>query len=151
YNSRCWARALAGQLGAALTDCDESLRLRPNDANTFDSRALAYLKLGRYDEAISDYSAALELNPQLASSLYGRGVAKVKRGDADAGNADIAAAKAIQADIADDFTIYGVTLADAQAQSTPSAPAPASTPVAQPQSRQTVPHTDQVPGPSRRE
>jgi hypothetical protein len=27
WNSRCWLRALAGQLDQALKDCDESLRL----------------------------------------------------------------------------------------------------------------------------
>jgi hypothetical protein len=40
--------------------------------------------------------------------LYGRGLAKQKKGDSVDGDTDIAAAKVIKANIADDFTSYGV-------------------------------------------
>src|SRR5262249_28922617 len=45
-NNLCWTRAILGELEAALADCNESLRLRPNDAGTLDSRGLIYLKMG---------------------------------------------------------------------------------------------------------
>ena len=51
YNGRCWARAILGrELQPALTDCDESLRLRPSSATTFDSRGFVYLRLARFDQ-----------------------------------------------------------------------------------------------------
>jgi tetratricopeptide (TPR) repeat protein len=81
-----------------LEDCNESLRLRANDAPTLDSRGFTCLKLGQLNHAISDYDGALGLDPNQAESYYGRGVAKLKKDDRRGGNADIAAAKVIQAD-----------------------------------------------------
>ena len=101
---------LVGDLRQALGDCDQSLRLKPNDPNALDSRGLVFLKLGRLDDAIADYGAALELKPKLASSLYGRGLAKQKKGDGAGGDADIAAARAIQSDIAERFSKWGPPL-----------------------------------------
>jgi tetratricopeptide (TPR) repeat protein len=94
-------------LQAALSDCNEALRLKPDSA-TLDSRGLTYLKMGQWDSAIDDYSSALRLDPKLASSLYGRGLAKLKKGDTAGGNADIAAAEAIEANVVEDFARYGV-------------------------------------------
>jgi tetratricopeptide (TPR) repeat protein len=105
YNRRCWARATANRdLQQALADCNESLQLRPRDADTLDSRGFVYLRLGHLDNAIADYDAALEVDPKKASSFYGRGIAKLRKGEAD-----IAAATAIRADIAAGFARYGVT------------------------------------------
>jgi tetratricopeptide (TPR) repeat protein len=110
FNLRCWVRALAGSgLQEALADCNESLRLRPNDVDTLNSRGLVQLKLGNYDRAIADYGAAIAKREKDANSLYGRGVAKLKNGDTDGGNADIAAAKVIKPDIAEVYIGYGVT------------------------------------------
>ena len=108
-NDRCWARVIIGQqLQQALLDCSESLRIRPNDADTLGSRGFAYLKLGRLDNAIVDFNAALKINSKLANSLYGRGLAKLKKGDRPAADADEAAAKAINADIAEELARYGI-------------------------------------------
>ena len=108
-NYCCWARVIIGQqLQQALLDCNESLRIRPNDAYTLGSRGFAYLKLGRLDNAIVDFNAALKINSKLASSLYGRGLAKLKKGDRPAADADVAAAKAIKADIAEELARYGI-------------------------------------------
>ena len=108
-NARCWARVIIGQqLQQALSDCSESLRIRPNDAYTLDSREFAYLNLGRLDAAIADFNAALEINSRLPSSLYGRGLAKLKKGDRAGANADMAAAKAIKADIAQELARDGI-------------------------------------------
>ena len=109
YNSRCRFRIKANlDLPLALSDCDDALRLAPNNATFMDSRGFVYLKLNRLDEAIADYDAALKVNPKLAGALYGRGLAKQKKGDQAAGDTDIAAAKAIRTTIADEFAKYGV-------------------------------------------
>lgn len=109
FNSRCNARAIEGQLHAALGDCNNALRLAPDTAAYLDTRGITELKLGAWDNAIRDYTAALKRNPKIAASLYGRGLAKRKKADSAGGNADIAAAKAIQANIAEEMaTVYGV-------------------------------------------
>ena len=109
WNSRCWAQAVLGQkLQQALADCNESLRLAPDNSDTIDSRAFVYLKIGDVDKALADYNTALRLNPKLISSLYGRGVAKMRKGDTAGANADIAAAKAQRPTIAEEFAVYGV-------------------------------------------
>ena len=116
YNGRCWARAVIGHdLAQALVDCNEALRLRPDDAVALNSRGLVQLKLGAFDRAIADYGAAFAKHDDLpygrvvgADSLYGRGVAKLRSGDRAAGEADMAAAKAIQGDLATVYAGYGV-------------------------------------------
>jgi tetratricopeptide (TPR) repeat protein len=65
-------------LQPALADCEEALRIAPNDPNNLDTRGFTFLKLGQFDRAIADYDAALSINPQVASSLYGRGFARLK-------------------------------------------------------------------------
>jgi tetratricopeptide (TPR) repeat protein len=99
---------MGGELPQALTDCNQSLTLRPNDPDILDSRGFTYLRLGQLDSAIADFDAALKLNPKLAASLYGRGIAKSRKGDSAGGEDDIAAAKAVKADIAETFAKYGV-------------------------------------------
>jgi tetratricopeptide (TPR) repeat protein len=109
YNGRCWARALTGRdLAQALADCNEALRLQPDDANTLNSPGLVQFKLSAFDRAITDYGPAIAKNAKDADSLYGRGVAKLRGGDTAGGEADIAAAKAITADIATIYAGYGV-------------------------------------------
>ena len=100
---------MIGQLQAALSDCNEALRLRPDFANALDSRGFVHLKSGRYDEAIVDYDAALRLDPKKLASLYGRGMAKRRKQDIAGGNADIAAARALKPEISMDFARYGVS------------------------------------------
>jgi hypothetical protein len=51
---------------AALTDCNQSLALRPNDADTLDSRVITYLKLGQFDNAIADYKCLRSLLRRIA-------------------------------------------------------------------------------------
>src|SRR5262249_50854176 len=66
WNGRCWARAVIGaDLDGALADCNESLRLKPDVANTIDSRALVNLKRGDLDAALADYDRALSIDPRL--------------------------------------------------------------------------------------
>jgi len=64
-----------------VADCNESVRLRPGDADMLGNRGLAYLKMKKLDLALADYEAALQANPKNAFSLYGRGIAKRLKGD----------------------------------------------------------------------
>ena len=55
---RCFVRAIFGQLQQATTDCDDAMRLQPNNSHIRDARGLTHLLLGRYDNAIADYDVA---------------------------------------------------------------------------------------------
>jgi tetratricopeptide (TPR) repeat protein len=109
YNDRCWARAVGMvDLDAALADCNEALRLRPDFVPALDSRAFVHMRSSRFREAITDYDAAIKGIPQDPYSLYGRGIAKIRTGDTAGGQADIESSKAVQ-DVTAEFTAYGLT------------------------------------------
>lgn len=108
-NGRCWSRAVANlepRLG--LADCDQALRLSPNNPSYLDSRGLVDLRLADFDSAIRDYSAALAADPRKPDSLYGRSLARRQRGDASGADADAAAAAALDPRIAERFAAWGL-------------------------------------------
>ena len=51
-------------------------RLFPDEANTYDSLAEAFLKIGNLEAALTNYEKALELDPKLASAKIG--ISKIK-------------------------------------------------------------------------
>ena len=109
FRQRCSTRSvLGGPPETALANCNEALRLTPNDPLLLKSRGLAYLKMNQPAAAIPDYDAALKIAPGDAGALYGRGVARRRKGDVKGGDADIVVAKASQSDIADNFASWGV-------------------------------------------
>jgi tetratricopeptide (TPR) repeat protein len=106
-HERCFARAVIGvDLEDALSDCNESLRIRPNDSETLGGRGFVYLRLQFYRTAIRDYNAALEFKPDTAMFLYARGTAKIQSGDGEGGEADIAAARSLDPKIDAVFEAY---------------------------------------------
>ena len=69
WQRRCWVRAVANiDLDRAIADCNESLKLVPNNAATLKSRAKAFLKKGDYVRAISDYEKLSTLQPDNATT-----------------------------------------------------------------------------------
>jgi tetratricopeptide (TPR) repeat protein len=108
FNARCWTRAIANtELEAALADCDESLRLRADNAAALDSRGFVYFRMGSYDKAIANLDNALSRYPN-ANSLYVRGLSKRMRHDIAGGDADIAAAKTLDPKVVEQYAAYGV-------------------------------------------
>src|SRR5207249_2850599 len=59
FDNRCWARAVVGILRQALVDCNQALRLAPDNPATLESRAFIFLKMAQFDAAVSDYDGAL--------------------------------------------------------------------------------------------
>jgi tetratricopeptide (TPR) repeat protein len=109
WNNRCCDRAVLGRLEETLADCNEALRLAPDDPTTLDSRGFTYLKFGRFEQAIADYDAALGHNPRDPGSLYGRGLARLRsQNDPEGGRADPAAAKMLDPNVAAEFARYGL-------------------------------------------
>jgi Flp pilus assembly protein TadD len=96
------------QLQEALSDCSESLSIRPNEADTLNSRGLLFLKLNRSDDAIADFNAAAKLDVKLVSSIYGRGLAKLGKNDSAGADADMSGARAKDSDVAQELARYGI-------------------------------------------
>jgi tetratricopeptide (TPR) repeat protein len=112
-------------LERALAHCDASLKLRPNDAATLDSRGFVLMRLGRNAEAVAAYDAAVAANPKEYNSLYGRGVVESRLGRSTDSARDIAAATAIRPRVVEEFAQMGVRLRQqpgAQTASTASRP-----------------------------
>jgi tetratricopeptide (TPR) repeat protein len=110
YNNRCWARALAGQgLTLALADCDEALRLAPDNASFLNSRALVEFQQHDFRAAFGDYDASYRRDAHQVGSLYGRGVSQIRLGEVVAGQADISAATARDAGVRARYAAYGVS------------------------------------------
>jgi tetratricopeptide (TPR) repeat protein len=110
FNSMCWSKATAGvSLESGLSDCNEALKGRPDEASFLDSRGLVLLRLGRNDEAIADYDRALAKNLNIPSSLWGRSIAWARNGNLAKAKADEDAALKIAPNIKADFDRYGIT------------------------------------------
>ena len=58
-----------------MIDYSEAIALKPNSANAFYNRALAYKNLGHFEEAIGDYSEAIRIDSKHFQALNNRGMA----------------------------------------------------------------------------
>ena len=107
WDGRCWLRAIVGRdLDGALTDCERALRMRPDAANTLNTRGFVLFRQGRFDEAVASYDASIRLDPNVASSHYVRGLARKALGE-DA-RADFAKAIEIEPGVRQRYEGYGV-------------------------------------------
>jgi tetratricopeptide (TPR) repeat protein len=110
YNMRCFYRAEANKdLDAALADCNQALKLAPDESSIFDSRGLVYFRQGQLDLALKDYDQAVKLKPEYSSSLYMRGIVKRRLKKGREGDTDIAAAKKLYPGVVADYRKYGIT------------------------------------------
>jgi len=57
----------------AISQYNEAVYLRPDDANALLSRGNAYYSKGEYDLAIADYDQVLRIQPNYANAYYNRG------------------------------------------------------------------------------
>ena len=109
WNARCFLRGQArSELDAAISDCDQALKLQPGTVAFLDSRAMVLYLQGKYREALDAYDAILTRDPKFAASLLMRGYARGKLGDQPGKDADIAAARASQLNIQARFQDMGI-------------------------------------------
>jgi tetratricopeptide (TPR) repeat protein len=107
-NGRCWSLAVLGRdLDAAKRDCEEAIRLAPNDGNNFNSLAFVRFRSGDYAGAVEEYTRALSLKPDSGSSYYMRGRAKARIDDPTAPG-DIAKGISYEAGVAQRYAGYGI-------------------------------------------
>lgn len=74
YRYRGDAFRLKKKYLSAISDYNESIRLNPRSARTFDSRSKIYSKLGNKENAFADINAAIQLDPNSATRFNNRAV-----------------------------------------------------------------------------
>jgi tetratricopeptide (TPR) repeat protein len=62
------------EVGRAMQDYDQAIRVKPNDAGALGNRGNAHLTEGDYDRAIQDFDQMLRLQPNRFGALSGRDV-----------------------------------------------------------------------------
>src|SRR5690242_14462285 len=77
-----------GEWNQAIESYTHALALRPELAQAYTGRGLAYYRLGDLKRAIADYDQALSLQPAAARVYNSRGVAYYERGDLNQAIAD---------------------------------------------------------------
>lgn len=109
YANRCLTRTVLGlDLAAALADCDEALKLQPDNLQTRESRGFVFLKRGENGIAFREYDSALRTDPNRPLALYGRGLARIGNGDLKGGEHDRQAARSLMPTVDSEFLTYGL-------------------------------------------
>lgn len=67
----------------AIQDCDQGIRLKPDDPGAFISRGIAYARKRDYDRAIQDFTEALRLKPNFTEAAAWRADAERLRNEAN--------------------------------------------------------------------
>jgi tetratricopeptide (TPR) repeat protein len=109
YSNRCLTRVIVGRdLAEALSDCDQALKLQPDNVEFRETRGFVFLKLGEKEIALREYDAALRAAPDRPVALYGRGLAIAAKGDGRNGESDMAAARALLPGVERQFATFGL-------------------------------------------
>jgi tetratricopeptide (TPR) repeat protein len=88
YNNRAQAWRGKGELDIAISDCNEAIRLAPNDTYAYNNRGNALYEKGEYDRAIADFNQAIRLDPKDVDAYHNRGLAWAHQGKYDQAIAD---------------------------------------------------------------
>jgi tetratricopeptide (TPR) repeat protein len=109
FSNRCFARAALNlALDQALADCNQALKLDPDDVNAKSNRGFVYVRLGKLPSALDDLNSALAIDPARADALFLRGLVKRGQGDATGSAADIGAATASDRTVVSKFARWGL-------------------------------------------
>jgi Tfp pilus assembly protein PilF len=110
YLSRGEAYYSRDELGAALADINQAIRLDPQFAAAYDARGRAY----RFhpDRALLDFDIAIKLDPQFARALVDRGAVYRLNGDLDRSLADLDEAIRLDPDNTRAYEVRGAVYRD---------------------------------------
>ncbi|HLA20778.1 MAG TPA: tetratricopeptide repeat protein [Pseudolabrys sp.] len=95
YRARGSWKQKKGELDAALADYGISIRLEPNNVESYDYRADVYQQQGNLDRALDDYNRASRIDPTYAAAYYSRGLIFEKKGDVAKARAEYNSAIAV--------------------------------------------------------
>jgi len=84
-----------GALDGSLSDFGKSIRIEPDNVESYDYRADVYRLKGELDQALADYDHASRIDPTYAAAFYSRGLIYEKKGDIDKARAEYNAAIAL--------------------------------------------------------
>lgn len=65
----------------AIRDCDEAIRIDPNNAFAFDQRGEAWRAKGDIKRALADFKQALRIDPNFSAALLNLGITYEEDGD----------------------------------------------------------------------
>jgi tetratricopeptide (TPR) repeat protein len=88
YGNRGIAFGEKGDTTRALQDLDEALRMRPDYADAYYSRAQVYNAIGDADKALADLDAAIRIQPRMRDAYVNRGVFLLAKDETDRAIAD---------------------------------------------------------------
>ena len=88
----------------AIEDYDEAVALKPDYAEAYNNRGIAYGEKGEHAWAIQDYDEAIALKPDLAGTYYPRGVTWLFLREWEKARSDLVAARNRGVDIAKLFS-----------------------------------------------
>ena len=95
YRARASWKEKKGDLDAALADYDISIRIEPDNVESYDYRADVYQDKGDLDAALENYNQATKIDPTYAAAYFSRGRIYEKKGDIDKARAEYNAAIAV--------------------------------------------------------
>src|SRR5258708_30616525 len=72
FHSRCFEWNKKQESDKAIADCNQAIRLEPNDATAFYNRGDSYTAKNEHERAIEDFKQAIQLNPYDADALNER-------------------------------------------------------------------------------
>jgi tetratricopeptide (TPR) repeat protein len=81
YRARGSWNQKKSDLDASLADYAISIRIEPDNVESFDYRADVYQQQGDLDRALSEYDKASQINPTYAAAYFSRGLIYEKKGD----------------------------------------------------------------------
>jgi tetratricopeptide (TPR) repeat protein len=88
YFKRAYVKYEGGDLGGAIADYDEAIRLNPRFAMAYNNRGNMRYKKGDVAGAVGDYDQAIGLNPHQAQAYSNRGSGRATLGDLGGAIAD---------------------------------------------------------------
>jgi tetratricopeptide (TPR) repeat protein len=103
YYFRGNTRADLGDKHGAIADYNEAIRLKPDYADAYNNRGLAYSNLKEYQKAIADFNEAIRLKPDYADAYRYRGGVHVELKEYQQAIADYNQAISIKPDYADAY------------------------------------------------
>ena len=71
--------ARGDDLGRAMHDYDEAIRLNPHYAHAFNNRGIVFLELGNMERAIADFDSAIHEESSYANAFRNRGIARTQQ------------------------------------------------------------------------
>ncbi len=92
------SRIQLNQVGDAIQDFSEALKIHPNEPSIYNFRGYAYARQGDPDKAIADFTDAIRLNPNEKLAYVNRAGSYVSKGDYAKAAGDYRAAIALAPD-----------------------------------------------------